>query len=53
VDADGVETRLAEFDGRFWSVETSVPFTGRITGMFAEEGTVHFADFRYHGEAGT
>ena len=53
VDAAGVETRLAECDGRFWSVETAVPFTGRVTGMFAEHGTVHFADFSYHGDGGT
>ncbi|MFG2961324.1 family 43 glycosylhydrolase [Streptomyces sp. NPDC048291] len=51
VDGDGVETQLAEFDGRVWSFETAASFTGRVTGMFAEEGTVHFADFRYHGEA--
>lgn len=49
-DGAGEETQLAELDGRYWSVETAAPFTGRITGMFAEEGTVHFSDFRYHGE---
>ncbi|MDX3104125.1 glycoside hydrolase family 43 protein [Nonomuraea angiospora] len=50
VDATGTETRLAEFDGRFWSVETAAPFTGRVVGMFGEHGTVHFSDFRYHGK---
>jgi hypothetical protein len=50
VDAAGTETQLAELDGRFWSVETAAPFTGRVTGMFAEHGTVHFTEFRYHGE---
>lgn len=53
VDDTGAETQLAEVDGRFWSVETSATFTGRVTGMFAEEGTVHFADFRYRGEGGS
>ncbi len=47
------ETQLAELDGRFWSREICAPFTGRVTGLFAERGTVHFADFRYHGEAGS
>ena len=47
------ETQLAELDGRFWSCEICAPFTGRVTGLFAERGTVHFADFRYHGEAGS
>jgi xylan 1,4-beta-xylosidase len=49
-DAAGVETQLSELDGRFWSVETAAPFTGRVTGVFAEEGVVHFAHFRYRGE---
>ncbi|MFJ9561091.1 family 43 glycosylhydrolase [Streptomyces fuscichromogenes] len=53
VDGTGVEKRVTEFDGRVWSVETAVPFTGRVIGMFAEEGTVRFADFGYHGAAGT
>ncbi|MEV4579961.1 family 43 glycosylhydrolase [Nonomuraea jabiensis] len=48
VDATGTETRLAELDRRFWSVEMAAPFTGRVVGMFAEHGTVHFSDFRYH-----
>ncbi|KUO18124.1 glycoside hydrolase family 43 protein [Streptomyces dysideae] len=50
VDSDGVESQLVELDGRMWSVELAAPFTGRVIGMFAEAGTVHFADFRYHGE---
>ncbi|MEV6381953.1 family 43 glycosylhydrolase [Streptomyces sp. NPDC051773] len=49
-DESGTGTTLAELDGRFWSVELASPFTGRVTGVFAEHGTVHFADFRYHGE---
>ncbi|MEU9456657.1 family 43 glycosylhydrolase [Streptomyces sp. NPDC048277] len=53
VDDAGAETRLAELDGRFWSVEAAVPFTGRVTGIFAEEGVVRFADFRYHGDGGS
>ncbi|MGQ4382569.1 hypothetical protein [Streptomyces sp. SAS_270] len=50
VDESGTEKVLAELDGRFWSVELASPFTGRVTGVFAERGTVHFTDFRYHGE---
>ncbi|MES5823089.1 family 43 glycosylhydrolase [Streptomyces sp. RG80] len=53
VDDTGLQTQLAELDGRYWSVETAVPFTGRVTGMFAEAGTVHFTDFRYHGTGGS
>ncbi|MFJ6693149.1 family 43 glycosylhydrolase [Streptomyces sp. NPDC091294] len=53
VDDAGGETELAEVDGRFWSVETSATFTGRVIGMFAEEGTVRFAGFRYRGEGGS
>ncbi|RSM43173.1 glycoside hydrolase family 43 protein [Amycolatopsis balhimycina DSM 5908] len=49
-DEAGTETQLAELDGRFWSVEMAAPFTGRVVGMFAERGAVHFAGFRYHGE---
>ncbi|WP_262402187.1 hypothetical protein [Actinomadura sp. CNU-125] len=48
-DDTGTEHRLAELDGRFWSVETAAPFTGRVTGMFAEKGVVRFAEFRYRG----
>ncbi|MFG6201981.1 family 43 glycosylhydrolase [Nonomuraea sp. JJY05] len=53
VDEAGAETRLAELDGRFWAVETAAPFTGRVAGVFAEEGVVRFAHFRYHGEGGS
>ncbi|MGP2440781.1 family 43 glycosylhydrolase [Streptomyces sp. JW3] len=53
LDPDGTETCLAELDGRLWSVELAAPFTGRVTGMLAEKGTVHFTDFRYHGESGS
>ncbi|MGP2440407.1 family 43 glycosylhydrolase [Streptomyces sp. JW3] len=53
VDATGAESHLAELDGRLWSVESAPFFTGRVTGMYAEDGTVHFTDFRYHGEPRT
>ncbi|MGA5454743.1 family 43 glycosylhydrolase [Streptomyces umbrinus] len=53
VDDSGTEHDLAEVDGRFWSVENAATFTGRVVGVFAEEGTVHFADFRYRGEGGS
>jgi xylan 1,4-beta-xylosidase len=40
---------LAELDGRYWTAETCASFTGRVIGLYAREGTVRFADFRYHG----
>jgi xylan 1,4-beta-xylosidase len=43
-------TLVTELDGRYWSAETCASFTGRVTGMFASEGTVSFADFRYAGD---
>jgi beta-xylosidase len=52
-DALGVQTQLAELDGRFWSIETAQPFTGRVVGMIAEAGFVRFASFSYHGEGST
>jgi beta-xylosidase len=47
-------TLLAELDGRYWTSEVCASFTGRVIGLFATEGTVSFADFRYRGtEPGT
>jgi xylan 1,4-beta-xylosidase len=42
-------TLLAELDGRYWSAETCASFTGRVIGMYAREGTVRFAGYRYQG----
>jgi xylan 1,4-beta-xylosidase len=42
-------TLLAELDGRYWTAETCASFTGRVIGMYATEGTVSFASFRYRG----
>jgi beta-xylosidase len=42
-------TVLAELDGRYWTAETCAAFTGRVIGLYAREGTVAFADFRYTG----
>ncbi|MGD6749721.1 hypothetical protein [Streptomyces sp. BH105] len=53
VDGTGSEHELTELDGRYWSVENSATFTGRVVGVFAEEGTVHVAEFRYRGEGGS
>ncbi|WP_433832649.1 family 43 glycosylhydrolase [Actinoplanes sp. CA-015351] len=41
---------LADLDGRYWSAETAASFTGRVTGVFASEGTVTVSHFGYHGE---
>jgi beta-xylosidase len=42
-------TLITELDGRYWTAETTASFTGRVVGLYAEEGTVTFADFRYRG----
>ncbi|HVQ92062.1 MAG TPA: family 43 glycosylhydrolase [Mycobacteriales bacterium] len=42
-------TLLAELDGRYWTAETCASFTGRVIGLYAAEGTVRFAGFRYRG----
>ncbi len=43
------DTLLAELDGRYWTAETCASFTGRVIGMYASQGTVSFAEFRYLG----
>jgi beta-xylosidase len=47
--ADGEDVLLTELDGRFWTAETCASFTGRVVGLYAVEGTVGFADYRYRG----
>ena len=42
-------TQVTELDGRYWTAETCASFTGRVIGLYASEGTVRFAHFRYHG----
>ncbi|HMD93100.1 MAG TPA: family 43 glycosylhydrolase [Trebonia sp.] len=42
-------TLITELDGRYWTSETCASFTGRVIGLYASEGTVSFADFRYRG----
>lgn len=41
--AGGDTVVLAELDGRYWSFETTESFTGRVLGLFATNGTVHFS----------
>jgi len=43
------DTVLAQLDGRYWTAETTASFTGRVIGLYAAEGTVSFAGFRYRG----
>lgn len=43
------ELDLVTLDGRYWSSEAGVGFSGRVTGMFATDGTVRFRRFRYQG----
>jgi len=44
---DGAFDMLAEIDGRYLSTEVAGGFTGRVIGMYAAEGTVHFDWFVY------
>ena len=41
----GQQVELAELDGRYWTYETAKSFTGRVVGMYADEGTVTFGRF--------
>ncbi|WP_448628338.1 family 43 glycosylhydrolase [Geodermatophilus sp. URMC 64] len=45
----GQDVVLTELDGRYWTFEVAKSFTGRVVGLYATEGTVTFADFRYRG----
>lgn len=45
--ADGEFQVLAELDGRYLSTEVAGGFTGRVIGMYAAAGTVHFDWFDY------
>ena len=41
-EEDGTFAELAELDGRYLSTEVAGGFTGRVIGMYAAAGTVHF-----------
>lgn len=41
-EPDGAFTALTTLDGRYLSTEVAGGFTGRVIGLFAAEGTVHF-----------
>jgi xylan 1,4-beta-xylosidase len=43
------DTLITELDGRYWTAETAASFTGRVIGLYAADGTVTFAYFRYRG----
>jgi beta-xylosidase len=47
LESDGVFTALAELDGKYLSTEVAGGFTGRVLGMYAAAGTVHFDWFDY------
>jgi xylan 1,4-beta-xylosidase len=47
VEADGVFTALAELDGKYLCTEVAGGFTGRVIGMYAAAGGVHFDRFDY------
>jgi hypothetical protein len=44
---DGTFTVLGELDGKYLSTEVAGGFTGRVIGMYASAGTVHFDWFDY------
>ncbi|GAB2805346.1 glycoside hydrolase family 43 protein [Lentzea nigeriaca] len=46
-EPDGTFTVLAALDGRYLSTEVAGGFTGRVIGMYAATGTVHFDWFDY------
>ena len=46
-DPDGTFTALGTLDGRYLSTEVAGGFTGRVIGMYAAAGTVHFDWFDY------
>jgi xylan 1,4-beta-xylosidase len=46
-EPDGAFTALGTLDGRYLSTEVAGGFTGRIIGMYAADGTVHFDWFGY------
>lgn len=44
---DGRYVELTTLDGRYLSTEVAGGFTGRVIGMYASAGTVHFDWFAY------
>ena len=46
-EPDGAFTPLGTLDGRYLSTEVAGGFTGRVIGMYAAAGTVHFDWFDY------
>ncbi|MFJ7344369.1 glycoside hydrolase family 43 protein [Streptomyces sp. NPDC101110] len=46
-EPDGTFTELGALDGRYLSTEVAGGFTGRVIGMYAAAGTVHFDWFDY------
>lgn len=46
-EPDGTYVELTSLDGRYLSTEVGGGFTGRIIGMFASAGSVHFDWFEY------
>ncbi|MFI5823521.1 glycoside hydrolase family 43 protein [Streptomyces rishiriensis] len=46
-EPDGTFTALGALDGRYLSTEVAGGFTGRVIGLYASSGTVHFDWFDY------
>ncbi|MFF9584441.1 glycoside hydrolase family 43 protein [Streptomyces achromogenes] len=46
-EADSTFTELARLDGRYLTTEVAGGFTGRVIGLYAATGTVHFDWFDY------
>ncbi|MEV0531066.1 glycoside hydrolase family 43 protein [Kitasatospora sp. NPDC050463] len=49
-EPDGTFTALGALEGRYLSTEVAGGFTGRVIGMYAATGTVHFDWFDYRAE---
>jgi xylan 1,4-beta-xylosidase len=46
-ETDGTFTVLTTLDGKYLSTEVAGGFTGRVIGVYAATGTVHFDWFEY------
>lgn len=50
VDSADKSRVIAEIDGRHWTSEVLESFTGRVTGMYADQGSVVFSSWAYVGD---
>lgn len=48
-ESQGESVELARIDGRALSAETAASFTGRVIGLYANEGIAVFSSYRFRG----